>query len=484
MIEAIERGARGHPAAHRQLQNAAAWRRPASPSAPFTAAAARRRAGQGRRATSSRPRFDEAVNNADKAERDAGAQRRRAASWWPSWGRSIPDRGEGDRRLLREGARSASCAGRSWRRACARTAAASTTSARSGARSALLPRTHGSALFTRGQTQVLSIVTLGSPGEEQRLDGLGREETKRYIHHYNFPSVQRRRDAPIARPRPARDRPWRAGRARAAAGDPRARRVPLHHPRRLRGAQLQRLDLDGLDLRQHARADGRRCADQGAGRRRGDGPDHRRAARPPSSYAILTDIQGIEDAHGRHGLQGRRHRGRRHRAADGHQDQGPHDRDAGAGDGAGQRGPHVHHGQDARDAGRAARPSSRPTRRASSRSRSTRRRSARSSAQAARRSAASRTRPAPRSTSTTTAPSISPAVTAEGMNARDGRRARADRRGRGRQDLHGHRPSPGGLRRLRRDPAGQRGPGPHRRNWPTTTSTGRRMSSRWAMRSL
>ncbi|MBF6591417.1 MAG: polyribonucleotide nucleotidyltransferase [Ktedonobacterales bacterium] len=52
----------------------------------------------------------------------------------------------------------------------------------------LLPRTHGSAIFTRGQTQVLSIVTLGSPGEEQRLDGLGAEETKRYIHHYNFPS--------------------------------------------------------------------------------------------------------------------------------------------------------------------------------------------------------------------------------------------------------------------------------------------------------
>jgi polyribonucleotide nucleotidyltransferase len=52
----------------------------------------------------------------------------------------------------------------------------------------LLPRTHGSAIFTRGQTQVLSVVTLGSPGEEQMLDGLGSEESKRYIHHYNFPS--------------------------------------------------------------------------------------------------------------------------------------------------------------------------------------------------------------------------------------------------------------------------------------------------------
>jgi len=51
----------------------------------------------------------------------------------------------------------------------------------------LLPRTHGSALFARGQTQVLTITTLGSVGKEQRLDGLGIEESKRFIHHYNFP---------------------------------------------------------------------------------------------------------------------------------------------------------------------------------------------------------------------------------------------------------------------------------------------------------
>lgn len=51
----------------------------------------------------------------------------------------------------------------------------------------LLPRTHGSALFNRGQTQVMSIVTLGPKSDEQNLDGLDEEETKRYIHHYNFP---------------------------------------------------------------------------------------------------------------------------------------------------------------------------------------------------------------------------------------------------------------------------------------------------------
>jgi len=51
----------------------------------------------------------------------------------------------------------------------------------------LLPRTHGSALFTRGQTQALSVVALGTTREEMRLDNLGLETSKRYFHHYNFP---------------------------------------------------------------------------------------------------------------------------------------------------------------------------------------------------------------------------------------------------------------------------------------------------------
>ncbi len=50
----------------------------------------------------------------------------------------------------------------------------------------LLPRTHGSGLFTRGETQVLTITTLGSARQEQLLDGLGLAETKRFMHHYNF----------------------------------------------------------------------------------------------------------------------------------------------------------------------------------------------------------------------------------------------------------------------------------------------------------
>lgn len=56
------------------------------------------------------------------------------------------------------------------------------------AEAGLLPRTHGSGLFQRGQTQVLSVVTLGSPGDEQVIDSMNREDiSKRYIHQYNFP---------------------------------------------------------------------------------------------------------------------------------------------------------------------------------------------------------------------------------------------------------------------------------------------------------
>src|SRR5438067_5009998 len=51
----------------------------------------------------------------------------------------------------------------------------------------VLPRTHGSGLFTRGQTQALTIATLGSMSDQQKLDGLSPDEFKRYMHHYNFP---------------------------------------------------------------------------------------------------------------------------------------------------------------------------------------------------------------------------------------------------------------------------------------------------------
>src|SRR5690348_13163949 len=133
-----------------------------------------------------RPRFETAVNNADKASREAALnaiENDLVAALEPKY----PDRGKEIRgffekelkafvrtQILDKGVRPDGRGLKDIRPIWCETG--------------VLPRTHGSAIFTRGQTQVLSIVTLGSPGEEQRLDGLGGAETKRYIHHYNFPS--------------------------------------------------------------------------------------------------------------------------------------------------------------------------------------------------------------------------------------------------------------------------------------------------------
>lgn len=65
------------------------------------------------------------------------------------------------------------------------------------AEAGVLPRTHGSGLFTRGQTQVLSVLALGSVRDEQIIDGLDTQETKRYLHHYNFPSFSTGESRPI-----------------------------------------------------------------------------------------------------------------------------------------------------------------------------------------------------------------------------------------------------------------------------------------------
>lgn len=61
----------------------------------------------------------------------------------------------------------------------------------------LLPRTHGSALFTRGQTQALTIATLGAPGYEQTIETMATDGTKRYMHHYNFPPFSTGEVAPV-----------------------------------------------------------------------------------------------------------------------------------------------------------------------------------------------------------------------------------------------------------------------------------------------
>ena len=64
----------------------------------------------------------------------------------------------------------------------------------------VLPRTHGSGIFKRGQTQALTILTLGTMGDAQKLDGLGLEESKRYMHHYNMPPFSTGESKPLRSP--------------------------------------------------------------------------------------------------------------------------------------------------------------------------------------------------------------------------------------------------------------------------------------------
>jgi len=65
----------------------------------------------------------------------------------------------------------------------------------------LLPRTHGSGLFSRGETQLLTIATLGTVSDEQKLNGLTKEESKRYMHHYNFPPYSTGETSPLRTPK-------------------------------------------------------------------------------------------------------------------------------------------------------------------------------------------------------------------------------------------------------------------------------------------
>ena len=186
----------------------------------------------------------------------------------------------------------------------------------------ILPRVHGSGMFTRGQTQVLTICTLGSTKDAQTMDDLSDTAAKRYIHHYNMPPYSTGEARAPRSPRPPRDRPRRLGGARPDPGAALHGGLPLHHPLRLRGAVLQRLHLSGFHLRLHAGFDGRRRAHQGAGRRHLLRPDHR--GRPLDDHAGHPGRRGLPR---RHGLQGGRHPPRHHRHPDGHQDRRPDLRD-------------------------------------------------------------------------------------------------------------------------------------------------------------
>ena len=75
----------------------------------------------------------------------------------------------------------------------------------------LLPRVHGSGLFKRGQTQVMSACTLAPASESQTIDGISEQTEKRYMHHYNFPCLFCRRSETVKKPWQKRNRPRRSG---------------------------------------------------------------------------------------------------------------------------------------------------------------------------------------------------------------------------------------------------------------------------------
>ncbi|MBJ7601018.1 polyribonucleotide nucleotidyltransferase [Candidatus Nephthysia bennettiae] len=143
-------------------------------------------------------RLDEAAFNSDKAEREKrlaelkGELRAALAERWPEsadlvgtlFEKAVKDRVR--QRVIEEGIR---IDGRGTRDIRA-------ISVQVG----VLPRTHGSGMFKRGQTQALTILTLGTMGDAQKLDGLGLEESKRYMHHYNMPPFSTGEAKPLRSP--------------------------------------------------------------------------------------------------------------------------------------------------------------------------------------------------------------------------------------------------------------------------------------------
>ena len=255
------------------------------------------------------------------------------------------------RRRLRRPAREAAASARSSGTAAGSTAAASTRSGRSPARSASCPRTHGSALFTRGETQALVTATLGTSEDSQIIDTVQEAEyRKRFMLHYNFPPFS------VGEVKFLRG-PGRREIGHGALAERALREMlPAEEafPYTIRivsdilesngsssmaticGGTLALMDA-GVPIKSPVAGVAMGLVKDGD---RAPGPHrHRRRGRPLR----------------RHGLQGRRHPRRHHRPADGHQDRRHHRRDHGAGARAGPGGPPPHPRPD----GRGPRPAAR-----------------------------------------------------------------------------------------------------------------------------
>ena len=119
-------------------------------------------------------------------------------------------------------------------------------------RTGVLPRTHGSALFTRGETQALVVATLGTARDEQIIDALMGEYRDRFMFHYNMPPYATGETGRVGTPEAPRDRPRPTRQARAARGAADRRGVRLLDARRLRDHRVERQLVDGVGLRRRA----------------------------------------------------------------------------------------------------------------------------------------------------------------------------------------------------------------------------------------
>ncbi len=175
--------------------------------------------------------------------------------------------------------------------AAASTAARPPTSDRSPARSGVLPRTHGSSLFTRGETQALVTTTLGTSQDAQHIEALTGNIDKRFMLHYNFPPFSTGETKPLRGASRREIGPRQPGRARDRARAAEREGLPLHRPHRLGDPRVERQLVDGVGLRRHPVADGRRRSDQDAGGRASRWASSRKATASPScptSWATRT----------------------------------------------------------------------------------------------------------------------------------------------------------------------------------------------------
>ncbi|GMA99397.1 polyribonucleotide nucleotidyltransferase [Pelosinus sp. IPA-1] len=157
----------------------------------------------------------------------------------------------------------------------------------------LFARTHGSALFTRGQTQALTITTLGAMGDEQILDGLGVEESKRYMHHYNFPSFS------VGETRPSRG----PGRREIGHGALAERALVPVIPSEVEFPYTIRLvseilESNGSSSMASVCGSTLSLLDAGVPIKRPVSGVAMGLVKDGEDYSILTDIQGLEDALG------------------------------------------------------------------------------------------------------------------------------------------------------------------------------------------